>query len=126
MTTRWRSRFSRPTASACFTTAENGQDIPWQNRREGFSDGYLNNDDDEWRFLQLTTGDGRYRIVVGQEWDYRREMALDIVTSQLTPWLVALPLMFLLLIVLLSRELAPLKQLAQNAASARAGLGGIA
>ena len=91
---------------------ENGQDIPWQNRREGFSDGYLNNDDDEWRFLQLTTGDGRYRIVVGQEWDYRREMALDIVTSQLTPWLVALPLMFLLLIVLLSRELAPLKKLA--------------
>ena len=39
-------------------------------------------------------------------------MALDIVTSQLTPWLVALPLMFLLLIVLLSRELAPLKKLA--------------
>lgn len=93
---------------------ENGQDIPRQNRREGFSDGYLNNDDDEWRFLQLTTGDGRYRIVVGQEWDYRREMALDIVTSQLTPWLVALPLMFLLLIVLLSRELAPLKQLTRT------------
>lgn len=93
---------------------ENGQDIPWNNRREGFSDGHLNNDDDEWRFLQLTTRDGRYRIVVGQEWDYRREMALDIVTSQLTPWLVALPLMFLLLIVLLSRELAPLKQLART------------
>lgn len=51
---------------------------------------------------------------MGQEWDYRREMALDIVTSQLTPWLVALPLMFLLLIVLLSRELAPLKQLART------------
>ncbi|VTN11776.1 Sensor protein qseC [Raoultella terrigena] len=81
---------------------------------EGFSDGYLRNDDDEWRFLQLTTADGRYRIVVGQEWDYRREMALDIVTSQLTPWLVALPLMFLLLIVLLSRELAPLKRLART------------
>ncbi|MFK3706527.1 two-component system sensor histidine kinase QseC [Raoultella sp. BIGb0138] len=93
---------------------ENGQDIPWHNRREGFSDGYLENDDDEWRFLQLTTRDGRYRIVVGQEWDYRREMALDIVTSQLTPWLMALPLMFLLLIVLLSRELAPLKQLART------------
>lgn len=41
-------------------------------------------------------------------------MALDIVTSQLTPWLVALPLMFLLLIVLLSRELAPLKQLTRT------------
>ena len=91
---------------------ENGEDIQWHSQREGFSDGYLRGDDDEWRFLWLTTADGRHRIAVGQEWDYRREMALDIVTSQLTPWLVALPLMFLLLIVLLSRELAPLKKLA--------------
>ncbi|CAM3594805.1 Sensor protein QseC [Klebsiella spallanzanii] len=98
---------------------ENGQDILWDSNREGFSDGYLRDDDDEWRFLWLTTRDGRHRIAVGQEWDYRREMALDIVTSQLTPWLVALPLMFLLLIVLLSRELAPLKKLA-NTLRARA------
>ncbi len=82
---------------------ENGEDIQWGSQREGFSDGYLRGDDDEWRFLWLTTADGRHRIAVGQEWDYRREMAMDIVTSQLTPWLVALPLMFVLLIVLLSR-----------------------
>lgn len=93
---------------------ENGPDIPYHYRRDGFDDGQLNNDDDPWRFLWLTTTDKKYRIVVGQEWDYRREMALDIVTSQLTPWLVALPLMFLLLIVLLSRELAPLKKLANT------------
>ena len=83
---------------------ENGEDIQWNSQREGFSDGYLRDDDDEWRFLWLTTADGRYRIAVGQEWDYRREMAMDIVTSQLTPWMVALPLMFVLLIVLLSRD----------------------
>ncbi len=41
-------------------------------------------------------------------------MAMDIVTSQLTPWMIALPLMFVLLIVLLSRELAPLKKLART------------
>lgn len=93
---------------------ENGQDIPWQAQREGFEDGHLINDDDEWRFLWLTTADGRYRIVVGQEWDYRREMALDVITSQLTPWMVVLPLMFILLIVLLSRELAPLKKLTRT------------
>ncbi|TLV10664.1 two-component system sensor histidine kinase QseC [Klebsiella indica] len=109
-------------AFAIFTTngkmvlndGENGQDILWGGDREGFSNGYLRDDDDEWRFLWLTTSDGRHRIAVGQESDYRREMALDIVTSQLTPWLVALPLMFLLLIVLLSRELAPLKKLART------------
>jgi Signal transduction histidine kinase len=88
---------------------DNGEDIPYHYRREGFNDGRLKGDNDEWRFLWLTTADGQYRIVVGQEWDYRQEMALDIVTSQLTPWLLALPLMVLLLIILLSRELAPLK-----------------
>ena len=46
---------------------ENGQDIQWGNHREGFSDGYLRGDDDEWRFLWLTTRDGRHRIAVGQE-----------------------------------------------------------
>jgi two-component system sensor histidine kinase QseC len=53
-------------------------------------------------------------VVVGQEREYRQEMALDIVSSQLMPWMVALPVMLLLLIVLLSRELKPLKNLAQT------------
>jgi two-component system sensor histidine kinase QseC len=109
-------------AFAIFTTdgrmvlndGDNGQDIPYHYRREGFDDGRINNDDDEWRFLWITTADEKYRIAVGQEWDYRQEMALDIVTSQLAPWLVALPLMVLLLILLLSRELAPLKKLTRT------------
>ncbi|MDQ4430615.1 two-component system sensor histidine kinase QseC [Yokenella regensburgei] len=93
---------------------ENGREIPYNYRREGFDDGHLKDDDDEWRFLWLTTSDGKHRIVVGQEWDYRQEMALDIITSQLTPWLIALPLMLLLLFFLLSRELAPLKKITQT------------
>jgi two-component system sensor histidine kinase QseC len=93
---------------------ENGEQIPWKYRRDGFENGRLDDDDDEWRFLWLTSADGRYRIAVGQEWDYRKEMAVDIITSQLTPWLVALPLMLILLILLLSRELRPLRRLAQS------------
>ncbi len=92
---------------------DNGEQIPWHYRRDGFEEGHLKDDNDAWRFLWLTSADGRYRIAVGQEWDYRREMAVDIITSQLTPWLVALPLMLILLILLLSRELAPLRRLAQ-------------
>lgn len=45
--------------------AKTVKDILWGVNREGFSDGYLRNDDDEWRFLWLTTRDGRHRIVVG-------------------------------------------------------------
>ncbi len=91
---------------------ENGKEIPYNYRREGFDNGHLRDDDERWRFLWLTAADKKFRIVVGQEWDYRQEMALDIITSQLTPWLVSLPLMLILLIVLLSRELRPLKKLA--------------
>ena len=93
---------------------ENGRDIPYHYRRDGFDDGRLQDDNDEWRFLWLASPDGKYRVVVGQEWEYRQDMALDVVSSQLTPWLVALPVMLLLLIVLLSRELKPLKKLAQT------------
>ncbi|HDS9358232.1 TPA: two-component system sensor histidine kinase QseC [Enterobacter chengduensis] len=93
---------------------ENGRDIPYHYRRDGFDDGQLQDDSDEWRFLWLTSPDGKHRVVVGQEWEYRQEMALDVVSSQLTPWLVALPVMLLLLILLLSRELRPLKKLAQT------------
>ena len=93
---------------------ENGRDIPYHYRRDGFDDGRLKDDNDAWRFLWLTSPDGKYRVVVGQEAEYRQEMALDVVSSQLTPWLVALPVMLLLLIVMLSRELKPLKKLAQT------------
>lgn len=92
---------------------ENGKAIPYNYRREGFENGQLRDDDDQWRFLWLTAPNGKFRVVVGQEWDYRHEMALEIITSQLTPWLIALPLMLVLLIVLLSLELRPLKNLAQ-------------
>ncbi|WP_411201804.1 quorum sensing histidine kinase QseC [Kosakonia cowanii] len=91
---------------------DNGRDIPYNWRRDGFDDGQLRDDDDKWRFLWLTAPGGEYRIVVGQEWEYRQEMALEIITSQLTPWLAALPLMLLLLIALLTRELRPLKKVA--------------
>ncbi|MBD5699677.1 sensor histidine kinase N-terminal domain-containing protein, partial [Citrobacter freundii] len=64
---------------------DNGQDIPYSYSREGFSDGQLRGDSDSWRFLWLNSADGKYRIVVGQEWEYREDMALSILTAQLTP-----------------------------------------
>lgn len=103
-----------PDGRMLLNDGENGRDIPYHYRREGFDNGQLKDDNDEWRFLWLTAPDGKYRVVVGQEREYRQEMALDIVSSQLMPWMVALPVMLLLLIVLLSRELKPLKNLAKT------------
>ncbi|HEY3986808.1 quorum sensing histidine kinase QseC [Cedecea sp.] len=91
---------------------DSGKGLTYSWHRDGFVDGQLEQDDDVWRLVWLTTPDGRFRIVVGQEWDYRNDMALDIVSAQLTPWLIALPLMLVLLIWLVSAELAPLRKLA--------------
>jgi len=103
-----------PDGRMVLNDGENGRNIPYHYRRDGFDNGQLNDDNDEWRFLWLTAPDGKYRVVVGQEHEYRQEMALDVVRSQFTPWLVALPIMLLVLIVLLSRELRPLKKLSQT------------
>lgn len=91
---------------------DNGKLFDYRYDRDGFMNGQPERDDDEWRLLWLTTTDGKYRIVVGQEWEYRQEMALDVVSSQLIPWLIALPLMLLFLVWLVRRTLAPLHQLA--------------
>lgn len=91
---------------------DNGKDLIYDYRREGFADGRLRGDKDPWRLVWLTTPDGRYRIVVGQEEDYREELAMDMVTSQLLPWLIAAPLMLLMLFWLVNRALSPLHQLA--------------
>lgn len=91
---------------------DNGKDLHYSWQRDGFVDQRL--DDELWRLVWLTTPDGHYRIVVGQEWEYRDDLALDIVSSQLMPWLIILTLMLLLLIGLVSYELRPLRKMAHE------------
>lgn len=91
---------------------ENGEDFLFEADREGFSDGERKGDSDSWRLLWLTSPDGRYRIVVGQEWDYRRDMALGVVSGQLVPWLITLPVLMLLMALMVGRELRPLREVA--------------
>lgn len=95
---------------------ENGRQLPFDAIAEGFHNGQLTDDDDAWRFVWLTTPDGQHRIVVGQEWEYREDMAAALTWSSIIPWLVALPLMLLMLIALVWHELRPLKRLTQQLA----------
>ena len=90
---------------------ENGRDLQFDDQRDGFRDGHLRGDKDSWRLLWLTSEDKRYRVVVGQEWDYRADMTRDLALSSLLPWLIAMPFMLLLLLGLVWFELRPLKRL---------------
>lgn len=64
---------------------ENGRMLPFDADAQGFHDGQLTDDDDAWRFVWLTTPDGQHRIVVGQEWEYRDDMAETLVKSSILP-----------------------------------------
>lgn len=90
---------------------ENGRKIPFDADSQGFHDGHLIHDDDPWRFIWLTTRDGNYRLVVGQEWDYREEMATELMQSSILPWVIALPLMLILLLGMVWLELKPLRRI---------------
>ena len=93
---------------------DNGKSMIFNPDHNGFTNGELQNDDDRWRLLWLTSPDQHLRIVVGQEWEYRDDMTAQLVKSSVTPWLFALPLMLLMLLGLIAYELLPLKQLAHK------------
>ncbi|MCW6033290.1 quorum sensing histidine kinase QseC [Pantoea sp. JK] len=90
---------------------ENGRDLEFDYQRDGFTDGRLRGDKESWRLVWLTSADKRYRVVVGQEWEYREDMTRDLALSSLLPWLIAMPFMLLLLLALVWFELRPLKRL---------------
>lgn len=95
---------------------DNGKDLLFNADHQGFLNGQLRDDDDPWRLVWLTTPDQRYRVVVGQEWEYRDDMANDIVKTSTLPWLISLPFMLLMLTGLVWYELRPLEKLSQQLA----------
>lgn len=81
---------------------------------DGFVDSEIKGSDDLWRIVWLQSADKNHIVAVGQEWDYRSDMAKDIVSAQLTPWLIALPIMMIVMIWLITRELLPLRRIAEQ------------
>lgn len=95
------------------TDGQKGRRFVFSHTR-GFSNVRLAGKDDVWRIVWLDTPDGNHVVAVGQEVDYRREMALDMLEKQIMPWALLLPVLLLGLYVLLTRELAPLRAIAAN------------
>lgn len=93
---------------------ENGKRIRFDGNTQGFKDDELKGDHDDWRMVWLTSPDGQYRVAVGQEYDYRNDMAWSLVSGQLTPWLASLPVLLLALIVMVTLELRPLRRVAEG------------
>ncbi|KGQ69626.1 sensor protein QseC [Chelonobacter oris] len=88
--------------------ANNGDHINFSPVR-GFAKQTL--DDDSWRIFWLPAAGGELMIAVGQELEYREDIVADMVFSQLLVWLAGLPILLALIVLVVSRELAPLKRL---------------
>lgn len=94
---------------------DNGRKFLFNFRREGFSNSrIIAGSDDEWRIVWLYSEDKNYLIAVGQELEYRQDMALTIISAQLLPWLVSLPILLILFIWVLSSSLKSLSKIAKQ------------
>ena len=82
------------------------------------ANGFVNTrvDGERWRIVWLTSLDRKVIVAVGQEREYREEMVLEIIVGQMLPWLFLLPVLLIGLIWMLSRELAPLRAVAESLA----------
>ncbi|MCK3655295.1 two-component system sensor histidine kinase QseC [Pasteurellaceae bacterium Macca] len=82
---------------------------------QGFSENKINDDgDDLWRIFWLPTASGRLVIAVGQELDYREDLVEEMVLSQMWIWFASLPLLILLIVWIVNRELRSLKAVSQQ------------
>lgn len=93
---------------------ENGSNFIFAEKSNGFVNSHIRGDDDLWRIVWLPSLDGRALVAVGQELEYREDMALEMLEGQMLPWLFILPVLLIGLAVIVGRELAPLRSVARN------------
>ncbi len=96
-----------------FHDNENGKDFVFQPQIGHFANQVID-DDDDWRIVWVDSADNKYVIAVGQELEYREEVALDMLEEFLLPWLLGLFLLLLVIIYFVGREFASFKRLAQD------------
>lgn len=71
-------------------------------------------DDEPWRVVRIKSADGKFIIAVGQELDYRDDIAWDMTEEFMLPWMWGLALLLLIMLVAVSYEFRPLKNLVGN------------
>ncbi|WP_207859802.1 quorum sensing histidine kinase QseC [Volucribacter psittacicida] len=104
-----------PNGDILLSDGENGSNFIYAPAR-GFSEAQLANDDDLWRIFWLPVADGNNRlmIAVGQELDYREDLINEMVFGQMWVWIAGLPFLLAVIVVVIRKELSPLKRMSKN------------
>lgn len=87
--------------------------------RNGYSETML--DGQLWHVFSLSTENGNYVIHVGQRDDIRRELVEGIAGQQVIGFLIALPILGMMIWWIVSRTLSPVNQVKEQLASRAAG-----
>ena len=93
---------------------ENGRYFIYTPEASGFINQKIGRKKDMWRIFWLTSADKNFTIAVGQELEFRDDAALELVEETLLPWLVGLSVLLLAVIWMVSRELRPLRRIADE------------
>lgn len=101
-----------------FHDGENGRDFMYQDETGRFVKQKV--DGESWRLVWLKSTDGKFRIAVGQELEYREDMAWDMLEEFTTPWATGLIILLAAMIGLISLELRPLRRLASDISARKA------
>ncbi len=96
-----------------FNDDENGKYFAFH-PTSGFTEQALGKKQKPWRIVWVKSVDKNYFIAVGQEIEYRNDVALEMIEEALIPWSYGLAAMLLIFFALLAKEFRPLKSLAAN------------
>lgn len=102
-----------------FHDDEHGKDFSFQNIENAFVNQLI--DDDDWRIVWIKSSDGKFFIAVGQELEYREDMAWDMLEEFSAPWGGGLLILLVCIIVIISKELSPLHKLTSDIKNRHSG-----
>ena len=99
-------------AGRLFVADREGVLLPRSGSGTGFADLELRGD--EWRVYYLSGSDRQWEVAVGQHMGERKELIFDLVLSQLSLWILALPVLLVAILGSVRHALRPLRALAQE------------
>ncbi len=95
-----------------FHDNENGKDFAFNNKTGAFYN--ENVDGDPWRIIRIKSADKDFIIAVGQELDYRSDVAWDLIEEFMLPWMIGLLILLSFMLFVIEREFKPLKKAAMQ------------
>lgn len=92
-----------------FHDGENGRKFKYNAQTGAFANEMV--EGESWRIIRVKSADGEFIIAVGQEAEFRSDVAWDLLEEFMLPWIIGLSLLLVSILVVVVREFLPLKKI---------------